>query len=79
MKAKVKKNDLNKGNKDFAILLDQNCENIQQKILASQTKEELQKIKKEHLGKGGTISQIFHRLINLNEQEKKENIKLFNE
>ena len=54
-------------------------ENIQQKIFASQTKEELQKLKKEHLGKGGTISQIFHQIISLDNQEKKEKIKLLNE
>jgi hypothetical protein len=54
-------------------------ENIQQKIFVSQTKEELQKLKKEHLGKGGTISQIFHQIINLDNQEKKEKIKLLNE
>jgi hypothetical protein len=53
---------------------------IQQKILTTQTKEELQKIKKEYLGKGGTFSQIFHQAINLNNhEEKKEKIKLINE
>ncbi|RHZ36880.1 phenylalanine--tRNA ligase subunit alpha [endosymbiont GvMRE of Glomus versiforme] len=55
-------------------------EEIQQKILATQTKEELQKIKKECLGKGGIISQIFRQTINLNNQkEKKDKIKLINE
>jgi len=59
--------------------INQVSENIQQIILASQTKEELQKIKKKHLGKGGTISQIFHQIINLNDQEKKNQIKFLNE
>jgi phenylalanyl-tRNA synthetase alpha subunit len=55
-------------------------EEIQQKILTTQTKEELQKIKKEYLGKGGIISQIFRQTINLNNQkEKKDKIKLINE
>ena len=53
---------------------------IQQKILAVQNKEELQKIKKEYLGKGGVFSQIFHQAINLNNlEEKKEKIELINE
>ena len=53
---------------------------IQQKILAAQNSEELQKIKKNHLGKGGTVSQIFHQAINLNNNEKKkEETKLINE
>jgi len=55
-------------------------ETIQQKILAAQNKEELQKIKKEYLGKGGMFSQIFHQAINLNNlEEKKEKIELINE
>ena len=53
---------------------------VQQKILAAQTGEELQKIKKGCLGKGGTISQIFNQIINLNNnEEKKQRIRLINE
>lgn len=55
-------------------------ENIQQKILTSQNPAELQKSKKEHLGKGGTISQLFRQIIALNNpEEKKEKISLINE
>ena len=60
--------------------INQTSEIIQQKILAAQNKEELQKIKKEYLGKGGVFSQIFHQAINLNNlEEKKEKIELINE
>lgn len=59
--------------------ISQTSKAIQQKILAAQNKEELQKIKKEYLGKGGVLSQIFHQAINLNNpEEKKERIELIN-
>jgi phenylalanyl-tRNA synthetase alpha subunit len=60
--------------------INQTSKTIQQKILAAQNKEELKKIKKEYLGKGGVFSQIFHQAINLNNpEEKKERIELINE
>src|SRR3954451_21205147 len=53
---------------------------IQQKILAVQTPEELQKVKKEYLSKGGIISQIFNQTIKLNNsEERKERIKFLNQ
>ena len=60
--------------------IEKSSEVIKQKILAARSKEELQKIKKEFLGKGGTISQIFSQTVNLSDQkEKKERIKFINE
>jgi len=60
--------------------IEQISQMAQQKVLAAQNKEELQKTKKEYLSKGGTFSQIFHQAINLNNhEEKKEKIKLINE